>query len=83
MAVGLYDLLTWGRPFSSLTAAFEFTVVERASSSAVAIQPPLFYFTRVLFWLTPTLFPALAFAWESGVFGGRGPSLSSPSSCSR
>ena len=47
LAVGLYDLLTWGKPFSSLVAVFEFTVVEGASSSATALQPPPFYFTRV------------------------------------
>jgi hypothetical protein len=37
MTVGLYDLLTWGRAFSSLIAVFKFTVVEGASSSPVAI----------------------------------------------
>ncbi len=59
LTVGLYDLLTWGRPFSSLVSVFEFTVVEHASTSPGAIHPPLFYFTRVLFWLPPTLLPAL------------------------
>jgi hypothetical protein len=59
LTVGLYDLLTWGRPFSSLLAVFEFTVVERATTSPVALQPPPFYLTRVLFWLPPTLLPAL------------------------
>lgn len=62
LTVGLYDLLTWGRAFSSFIAVFKFTVVEGASSSPVAIQPLLFYFTRVLFWLPPTLLPALVFA---------------------
>ncbi len=62
LTVGLYDLLTWGRPFSSLIAVFKFTVVEGASSSPVAIQPPVFYFARVLFWLPLTLLPALVFA---------------------
>ena len=59
LTVGLYDLLTWGRPFSSFLAVFEFTVVERATTSPAALQPPTFYLTRVLFWLPPTLLPAL------------------------
>jgi hypothetical protein len=62
LTVGLYDLLTWGRAFSSFIAVFKFTVVEGASSSAVAIQPPVFYFTRALFWLPLTLLPTLVFA---------------------
>lgn len=63
LTVGLYDLISWGSPFSSLVVLFRFAVVERASSAAVAAQPPLFYLQRALFWLTPALIPALAFAW--------------------
>ena len=59
LTVGLYDLLTWGRPFSSLVSVFAFTVLEHASTSPGAVHPPLFYFTRVLFWLPLTMLPAL------------------------
>ncbi len=63
LAVGLYDLLTWGSPFSSFVALFRFALVQRASSAAVAVQPPLIYLQRALFWVTPALVPALGFAW--------------------
>ena len=64
VTVGLYDLLTWGRPFASLVEFARLTLVERSFSSRVPVQSPVFYLARILFWLTPTLFPALAFAWR-------------------
>jgi hypothetical protein len=62
LTVGLYDLLTWGKAFSSLIAVVQYTVVERASSAPLAVQPFIFYFERVLFWVPVTLLPALVFA---------------------
>jgi 4-amino-4-deoxy-L-arabinose transferase-like glycosyltransferase len=62
LTVGLYDLLTWGRPLSSLVGLFKFVVVQRASSSPIAVHPIFFYLTRVLFWLPLTLLPALVLA---------------------
>jgi hypothetical protein len=62
LTVGLYDLLTWGRAFSSVIAVVGFTVVERASSSPVAVRPAWYYFSNILFWVPLALVPALVFA---------------------
>ena len=59
VAVGLYDLLTWGRLFASLVAFAKLTVVEGTYSSRVATQSSFFYLERVLYWLPPTLLPGL------------------------
>jgi 4-amino-4-deoxy-L-arabinose transferase-like glycosyltransferase len=64
LTVGLYDLLTWGRAFASFIALSKLTLVERASSSRIAVQGPLFYLARLLFWLPATLLPVLPFTWR-------------------
>jgi hypothetical protein len=64
VTVGIYDLLTWGDPFASLIAFAKLTLVERAFSSRVAVQSPLFYLERLLYWLPPTLLPALPLSWK-------------------
>src|SRR6185295_13664604 len=50
---GGYDLLLWGRAFSSLRAFWTYTLVERASSSLSAVQPPYWYLWRSLRWISP------------------------------
>jgi hypothetical protein len=60
VAVGVWDWLTWGRPFASLTAFARYTLADRASSSRVASQPPWWYLQRLPFWLPLTLLPGLA-----------------------
>ena len=62
VTVGVVDALTWGRPFASLQAFAQLTLVERLSSSRIPVQPLLFYFQRVLFWIPATLLPALVVA---------------------
>jgi hypothetical protein len=57
--VGLYDAVVWGRPFSSLVAFADFTVVEKNSSSLVKEQSPFWYFWRLPHWISPALLPFL------------------------
>ena len=63
---GGYDLLLWGRAFSSLRAFWTYTLVERASSSLSAVQPPYWYLWRSLRWISPTALPFLYFAFRRG-----------------
>jgi hypothetical protein len=62
---GAYDWLTWGAPFSSLREFFDYTLVERQSSSRVKAQAPWFYLAMLPFWLAPTVWPFLAAAWRT------------------
>lgn len=62
VTVGVVDAVTWGRPFASLQAFAQLTLVERLSSSRIPIQPLLFYVQRLLFWVPATLLPALVAA---------------------
>jgi len=64
LTAGVYDALTWGRPFASFMALFRLTVVEHISSSRIPVQGPLFYLARVVFWVPPTLLVVLPFAWR-------------------
>ena len=57
--VGLYDLLTWGRPFASLIAFADYTLVRRQASSLVEIQPFYFYLWRLPHWISPAALPFL------------------------
>lgn len=59
ITVGLWDQLTWGRPFSSLVSFFQYTLVEQAASSRVVDQPASFYLRRLPHWLPVTLLPLL------------------------
>ena len=47
-AIGVSDALYWGRPFHSLLTIFDFTLVQRLSSSG--FQPPWFYLTHISDW---------------------------------
>ncbi len=72
VTVGLSDLCSWGRPFSSLAAFARYTLIEGKSSSETAHQPIFWYLTRFYVWLPPALLPfvlmarrraGLALAW--------------------
>jgi hypothetical protein len=62
VTVGVMDAATWDRPFASLQAFAQLTLVERAFSSRVPVQPLLFYLQRLMFWVPATLLPALVAA---------------------
>ena len=57
--VGLYDWLSWGRPFASLIEFARYTLVARESSSLMKEQPPWWYFAALPQWLAPPLWPFL------------------------
>jgi len=59
VTVGIWDWLTWGRPFSSLIEFAEYILVDRESSSLVAIQPWYWYLWRLPKWLPLTVLPML------------------------
>jgi len=61
--VGASDMLAWGRPFASLSELWR-AMVSGAGGGGISTRPPWFYLARILFWLTPTLLPALALAWR-------------------
>lgn len=54
ITVGLWDLVTWGRPFSSLIEFANYTLVDKESSSMVKFQPWYWYL-----WRLPKWFPVL------------------------
>jgi hypothetical protein len=60
LSVGVVDLWTWGEPFQSLVEFARYTLVEKQASALRPDQPPLWYLSRVQFWLIPTLVPFLA-----------------------
>ena len=57
--VGIYDWLTWGRPFASLVEFARYTLVARESSSLMKDQPPWWYIAALPQWLAPPLWPFL------------------------
>ncbi len=59
LATGLFDLLTWGRPFASLVEFARYTLVERQASAEVAAQPLFWYLRRLPRWLPLSLLPLL------------------------
>ncbi len=61
---GVYDWLAWGRPFTSLRAFAEYTLVERQASSLEPQQPWYWYLWRLPKWTPVTLLP-LFFAQRS------------------
>lgn len=56
---GLYDWISWGRPFASLIEFARYTLIARESSSMVKEQPPWWYLTSLPQWLAPALWPFL------------------------
>ena len=65
VAIGLFDLLTWGRPFASLVEFARYTLVEGQASAEVAEQPLLWYLRRLPRWLPLSLLPLLCFVPRS------------------
>ncbi|HVN32515.1 MAG TPA: hypothetical protein VMT45_11065 [Thermoanaerobaculaceae bacterium] len=60
---GFVNVLTWGSPLASLGALGRLMLLGEGASG-LSTHPPLFYFARVVFWLPPTLLPALFLAWR-------------------
>ena len=52
---GVYDWVTWGAPFHSLTNFAKLTVVDPDFASRVKYQPAIWYFANILRWCAPTL----------------------------
>ena len=65
--VGLYDWLSWGRPFSSLIEFARYTLVARESSSLMKDQPPWWYLAALPQWLAPPLLPFLGRDWRKAL----------------
>ena len=61
VAAGLFNAVTWGDPLASLEALARFMLLGEGAEG-LSTQPPLFYLQRILFWLPPTLLPALVLA---------------------
>lgn len=66
LAVGVYDLATWGEPFASLGEFARFTLVEKQASARVAEQPFLWYLRRLPRWLPLPLLALMALARGRG-----------------
>ena len=64
---GVYDWLSWGRPFASLIEFARYTLVARESSSRVQDQPVWWYLTVLPQWLAPPLWPFLAREWRKAL----------------
>jgi glycosyl transferase family 22 (putative mannosyltransferase) len=65
IAVGLYDWITYGSPFSSVIKFARLTLVEPDFASRVKYQSPLWYLYNLVRWCAPTLLPLLYFARKS------------------
>ena len=63
-AIGVSDALYWGRAFHSLLTIFDFTLVQRLSSSG--FQPPWFYLTHISDWSDLLLVVLACLAPDSG-----------------
>jgi len=65
IAVGIYDWITYGSPFSSAIKFARLTLFEPDFASRVKYQSPLWYFYNVVRWCAPTLLVLLYFARKS------------------
>ncbi len=65
IAVGVYDWITWGSPFSSAIKFTHLTLVEPDFASRVKYQSPFWYLLNVVRWCAPTLLPLLYFGRKS------------------
>ncbi len=72
LIAGVYEKVTWGRPFAALIAFARYTLVDRQASSLVAVQPAYWYLWRLPYWWCPATLPflwiavrrrQLGFAW--------------------
>ena len=62
IAVGIYDWITWGSPFSSVVNFAHLTLVPPDFASRVKYQSPLWYLLNIVRWCAPTLIPLFWFA---------------------
>jgi hypothetical protein len=62
LVAGIYEYLTWGRPFAALIAFARYTLIEKQASTLIALQPPYWYLWRLAYWWCPA---ALPLAWIS------------------
>jgi len=59
LVAGAYEAWTWGRPFAALAAFAHYTLLERQSSSRVALQPAWWYLWRLHRWWCLAALPLL------------------------
>lgn len=62
IAVGAYDWITWGSPFSSVVHFARLTLVAPDFASRAKYQSPLWYLFNIVRWCSPALLPLLWFA---------------------
>jgi hypothetical protein len=62
IAVGWYDWMTWGTPFSSAVDFAGLTLARPDFASRVKVQSPVWYLANVARWCSPALLPLLWFA---------------------
>src|SRR5712692_9283284 len=53
LTVGVWDWITWGAPFASLTKFARLTVVEPDFASRIKVQAPWWYLANLTRWLSP------------------------------
>jgi hypothetical protein len=63
ITIGLWDLITWGRPYSSLVSFADYTLIQKQSSAMVKAQPFYWYLWRLPKWLPLTVIPFF-FGWS-------------------
>ncbi len=56
---GLYESLTWGKPFAALAAFARYTLIERRASSLFPVQPAYWYLWRLHRWWCLAALPLL------------------------
>ena len=62
VVVGVSDALYWGRPFHSLVAIVDYTLVQRLSSRGY--EPPWYYLTHLSEWSDVLLIVLACLAWQ-------------------
>jgi hypothetical protein len=62
LLAGLYEAVTWGKPFAALLAFARFTLVEKQSSSLAVVQPVYWYLWRLPHWWCPAALPLAGLA---------------------
>jgi hypothetical protein len=67
LTVGIYDWLTWGRPFSSIINFAHLTLVAPDFASRVKYQAPWWYLANIVRWCSPAMLPLLWYARRSRV----------------
>ncbi len=62
LTLGVYDWITWSKPFSSLLELVDYVLVRGKTPAPRAVQPWFWYGWRLPKWLPVTLLPLLAVA---------------------